>query len=132
MSAVALELDGFLVSDAVPLPVKIITGKVRTPKILAEGQLSATAQTVYYTVPASTVVRDIQILASSTNGNQKTKFFLKKSGAVASRLIGAQTLAFEGASLEIRLTGLGAGDTIEATVQNINKVDFVITGEEEA
>jgi hypothetical protein len=105
-----------------------------TAKILAQGQLP-NAKGTLYTVPALNKTYVKFINAFNPSAGVETIFFYVKKLSGSSRIIGTGTLDINEQHRVIEkdeTLNLGAGDIIEGQTTTAAKVDYTITGVEEA
>lgn len=100
-----------------------------TPKILAEGQVTAAKGTIY-TVPASkqAIIRTVAF-THVAGATQTVQLYVKKSGSTSRKFSRAQIATNEFAHEE-DIGTLSAGDELEAETTSATSVDFSIHGVE--
>lgn len=100
-----------------------------TPKILADGQVAATKQTIY-TVPALTkaIIRTVSF-CHVAGGIQAVILYVKKSGGT-SRVFSRVSMNTNEFGHEEDIGTLDSGDILEAETTNATSVDYTVMGVE--
>ncbi|MGH9970332.1 MAG: hypothetical protein ACREBG_21425 [Pyrinomonadaceae bacterium] len=103
-----------------------------TPKILAQGQLSAVAGDIY-SVPAATNTLVVKVALVNTSTSVRTVNLYIKSGATAARrIIPANLTLAAGFMLETdEYYTLSAAESIQADADVVSAVDYSIHGVEQ-
>jgi len=103
-------------------------------KSLADGQLSATKASIY-TVAASTqaIVKKITLVNTETSTTRAVNLYFKESGGTSRNIIPVDTALKAGYLLVMddEVT-LEAGDMIEGDAAVASKLDYVVSGVENA
>ena len=103
----------------------------KSPKVIAEGQLSDSKATLY-TVPASTSAYVSKMVFLNTSATPQTVEVFLKPGATSRRIIYVTTLQQYETIIWSSGIVLETGDLIEGNSTTVNVVDYVIMGVTEA
>ena len=103
-----------------------------TPKILAQGQLSAVAGDIY-SVPAATNTLVVKVALVNTSGATRTvNLYVKTGGGVGRKIIPSNLTLAAGYMLETdEYYTLSATEAIQADADIVSAVDYSIHGIEQ-
>lgn len=102
-------------------------------KSLADGQLANSKGTIY-TVPASTqaIIKSITLVNTNTT-TENINLYFKASGGTSRRVVVQDVpIAAKGLLIMDDEITMEAADTLEGDTTTVSKVDFVISGVEDA
>lgn len=98
-------------------------------KLLADGQLTATSETVIYTVPSSTTTAVTDLVLHNTGAADQTVQVYVRHGST-SRVVGYFILKQHYTAQQSFGLILGAGDTLRLKTTTANVLDYVLSGVE--
>lgn len=102
-------------------------------KSLADGQLANSKGTLYTTLASTQAIVKTIILVNTNTSSETVNLYFKASGGTSRRIIPKDTALPAGNSLVVDdLVTLEASDILEGDATTASKVDYVISGVEEA